>query len=202
MYGGIGLQTPRGSGTSGYVQKNRGYVPPSRVRREADLVSGKTANDPIRMAVLAKANQELLEHKVNISRNMVPIDSAICAGVLALLVQEVSQTSCDLRTPGRLSIPSRFAVTHLLDGHVRYDCQRKKEIESKVFDLRVRLEDEGANEAEIVRKEKELRARLSDASTSIITRGRGYVISFYPFSTWALWGGSEAASWLKIADHL
>lgn len=53
--------------------------------------------------------------------------------------------------------------------------QRKKEIESKVFDLRVRLEDQGYNEEDIVKKEKELRAKLSDASTSIITRGRGYV---------------------------
>jgi hypothetical protein len=28
MYNGIGLQTPRGSGTSGYVQKNLSYVKP------------------------------------------------------------------------------------------------------------------------------------------------------------------------------
>jgi hypothetical protein len=26
MYNGIGLQTPRGSGTSGYIQKNLGYM--------------------------------------------------------------------------------------------------------------------------------------------------------------------------------
>lgn len=64
MYGGIGLQTPRGSGTSGYVQKNRGYVPPNRVRRESDLVSGRAGNDVIKMAVVARANAELLEHQV------------------------------------------------------------------------------------------------------------------------------------------
>ena len=65
MYNGIGLQTPRGSGTSGHVQKNRGYVPPHRVRRETALVSGKGGpNDVFKKAVLAKANQEILEHKV------------------------------------------------------------------------------------------------------------------------------------------
>lgn len=65
MYNGIGLQTPRGSGTSGHVQKNRGYVPPQRVRNEAAMVSGRGgANDTFRAAVLAKANQDLMEHKV------------------------------------------------------------------------------------------------------------------------------------------
>jgi serine/arginine repetitive matrix protein 2 len=65
MYNGIGLQTPRGSGTSGYVTKNRGYVPPHRVRNETAVVSGRGGpNDTFKAAVLAKANQDLMEHKV------------------------------------------------------------------------------------------------------------------------------------------
>lgn len=76
--------------------------------------------------------------------------------------------------------------------------QRKKEIESKVFDLRVRLEDEGANEAEIVRKEKELRARLSDASTSIITRGRGYVHLILPILNLGVVGRKRGC---KLAEN-
>jgi len=34
MYNGIGLQTPRGSGTSGYVQKNLSFVKPQKTREE------------------------------------------------------------------------------------------------------------------------------------------------------------------------
>lgn len=33
MYNGVGLPTPRGTGTSGYVQKNAGYLEPSKIRR-------------------------------------------------------------------------------------------------------------------------------------------------------------------------
>ena len=34
MYNGIGLLTPRGSGTSGYVQKNLSFVRPQKSREE------------------------------------------------------------------------------------------------------------------------------------------------------------------------
>ena len=30
MYNGVGLQTPRGSGTSGYIQKNKSYLAPGQ----------------------------------------------------------------------------------------------------------------------------------------------------------------------------
>eukprot|EP00624_Nannochloropsis_granulata_P002315 evm.model.NODE_2173_length_12946_cov_34.893711.5 len=64
MYNGIGLATARGSATSGYVTKNRGYVPPRRIRQETALVSGRGGpQDTFKAAVLAKANQEILEHK-------------------------------------------------------------------------------------------------------------------------------------------
>jgi hypothetical protein len=36
MYNGIGLQTPRGSGTSGYVQKNLSYIKPFQKQRSKD----------------------------------------------------------------------------------------------------------------------------------------------------------------------
>ena len=34
MYNGIGLTTPRGSGTSGYVQKNLSFVKPQKSRED------------------------------------------------------------------------------------------------------------------------------------------------------------------------
>lgn len=79
MYNGIGLQTPRGSGTSGYVQKNRGYVPPHRVRNETAMVSGRGGpNDTFKAAVLAKANQDLMEHKVSVRTRA---GVCVCGGV-------------------------------------------------------------------------------------------------------------------------
>lgn len=36
MYNGIGLRTPRGSGTSGYVQRNLSFVPPLRKKYEPE----------------------------------------------------------------------------------------------------------------------------------------------------------------------
>jgi len=65
MYNGIGLQTPRGSGTSGYVQRNMAYIKPQQVRTTTGIVSGKGGpHDTFKPAVLAKANADLLEHKV------------------------------------------------------------------------------------------------------------------------------------------
>ena len=38
MYNGIGLTTPRGSGTSGYVQKNLSFVKPNQQRSRDDFL--------------------------------------------------------------------------------------------------------------------------------------------------------------------
>ena len=49
MYNGIGLSTPRGSGTSGYVQRNLGFVEPERRRRRrAPRPPARPRRDPPR----------------------------------------------------------------------------------------------------------------------------------------------------------
>ncbi|KAL6757497.1 hypothetical protein V8C86DRAFT_2624162 [Haematococcus lacustris] len=56
MYNGIGLLTPRGSGTSGHVQNNAFNLrggPPARIQPRADLDNGPK---------LLKADQTILEH--------------------------------------------------------------------------------------------------------------------------------------------
>lgn len=50
--------------------------------------------------------------------------------------------------------------------------QRKKQIEAKVYELRVKLEDQGYAEEEIVEREKALREKLSGSATQLI-KGRG-----------------------------
>lgn len=61
MYNGIGLQTPRGSGTSGYIQRNLSYVKP----RRSDFPLGSRIgleNHFGKGPKTRKANPELLEH--------------------------------------------------------------------------------------------------------------------------------------------
>lgn len=56
MYNGIGLTTPRGSGTNGYVQKNLSFVRHKIERQEYARI------DQIKPDVQKKPNQEILEH--------------------------------------------------------------------------------------------------------------------------------------------
>ncbi|KAH7957883.1 hypothetical protein HPB52_024048 [Rhipicephalus sanguineus] len=60
MYNGIGLQTARGSGTNGYVQRNL-----SLVQRSRDKVSYKSEEDIQRLdaQLIRKANSEILDHE-------------------------------------------------------------------------------------------------------------------------------------------
>lgn len=60
MYNGIGLQTPRGSGTNGYVQRNMSFVPKVR-----EKVNYRTEDDIKKLDALAnkKPNEEILAHE-------------------------------------------------------------------------------------------------------------------------------------------
>jgi serine/arginine repetitive matrix protein 2 len=57
MYNGIGLTTPRGSGTNGYVQKNLSFVKHRTERQEYARI------DQIKPDVAKKPNQEILDHQ-------------------------------------------------------------------------------------------------------------------------------------------
>lgn len=58
MYNGVGLQTPRGSGTNGYIQTNRFFVRGRPVKSEPqEFQNGQGTG-----GVTRKANQEILEH--------------------------------------------------------------------------------------------------------------------------------------------
>ena len=60
MYNGIGLQTPRGSGTNGYIQTNKFFVKP-KVGKVTENTKGFEA-DQGTAGVTRKANKEILEH--------------------------------------------------------------------------------------------------------------------------------------------
>ncbi|XP_028793740.1 serine/arginine repetitive matrix protein 2-like [Neltuma alba] len=60
MYNGIGLQTPRGSGTNGYIQSNKFFVKP-KISKVAENTRGYEA-DQGTAGVTRKPNREILEH--------------------------------------------------------------------------------------------------------------------------------------------
>lgn len=60
MYNGIGLQTPRGSGTNGYIQSNKFFVKP-KTTKVAENTRGFEA-DQGTAGVTRKPNKEILEH--------------------------------------------------------------------------------------------------------------------------------------------
>ncbi|PKI77107.1 hypothetical protein CRG98_002610 [Punica granatum] len=60
MYNGIGLQTPRGSGTNGYIQTNKFFVKP-KTGRVAENTKG-FEGDQGTAGVSRKPNKDILEH--------------------------------------------------------------------------------------------------------------------------------------------
>ncbi|KAG2696243.1 hypothetical protein I3760_07G049100 [Carya illinoinensis] len=60
MYNGIGLQTPRGSGTNGYIQSNR-FLIRSKTGRVSETTKGFEANQGT-AGITRKPNKDILEH--------------------------------------------------------------------------------------------------------------------------------------------
>ncbi|ERN01126.1 hypothetical protein AMTR_s00002p00205670 [Amborella trichopoda] len=57
MYNGMGLQTPRGSGTNGYIQRNTFFVKPKSARVETNEFRSDQG-----IGGVNKANKEILGH--------------------------------------------------------------------------------------------------------------------------------------------
>ncbi|KAI9025629.1 cwf21 domain-containing protein, partial [Hyaloraphidium curvatum] len=60
-YNGIGLSTVRGSGTNGYVQKNKSFLPKWREKPPADLSRGMPLTAPSMLS--REPNPAILEHE-------------------------------------------------------------------------------------------------------------------------------------------
>lgn len=63
MYNGIGLQTPRGSGTNGYIQSNKFFMKPksNKVLTDASSIKGFDTGQGT-AGLTRKPNKEILEH--------------------------------------------------------------------------------------------------------------------------------------------
>jgi serine/arginine repetitive matrix protein 2 len=65
MYNGIGLPTPRGSGTSGYIQKNLSHLKPRRTDfGKTELLESENDQGRLSQPIkLRKPNADLLDHE-------------------------------------------------------------------------------------------------------------------------------------------
>jgi len=63
MYNGVGLQSARGSGTSGYVQKNLSHIKPGQHFKQQDYGQILKAMKENPLAPPKPPNQELLQHE-------------------------------------------------------------------------------------------------------------------------------------------
>lgn len=59
MYNGVGLPSARGSGTSGYIQSNKGFRKPSQIKRITSVEIKRPEIIPEKAKVV---NKEILEH--------------------------------------------------------------------------------------------------------------------------------------------
>ena len=63
MYNGIGLTTPRGSGTSGHVVKNVSYLKPEFFRNKVDSNTGRqNSYSQTQGLITGQSNKEILDH--------------------------------------------------------------------------------------------------------------------------------------------
>ncbi|KAL0917712.1 hypothetical protein M5K25_012795 [Dendrobium thyrsiflorum] len=123
MYNGIGLQTPRGSGTNGYIQSNKFFVKPKSARVDTCPVGGSA--QPEGVGGIGKPNKDILEHdrKRQIQlRVLVPQDALADQGYTdaeiaekireAKKALEVELAASASTASGRPPLSKRFSVTH------------------------------------------------------------------------------------------
>merc|ERR1712110_140594 len=112
MYNGIGIQTPKGSGTNGYVQRNLANLRPQRVDFRELNKAFKTGGDAIKVK---KANPELLLHE---QKRKVEID--------LLKLEEELQAAGMREAEIQTTLERAQMMRAVEDGALRYDSELEK----------------------------------------------------------------------------
>ncbi|KAF4677996.1 Serine/arginine repetitive matrix protein 2 [Perkinsus chesapeaki] len=152
MYNGIGLQTPRGSGTSGYVQRNKSYLRPQRTDIKPFRENEAAAAAPPKPK---KADPELIYHnqKREIEVKLIDLhDTLIDAGEDEEIAQkkvdkerekmykELDDRRADAEAHGGELQADQMASTH------EYLQMQKRQADraAKAFGINTRNHEEGA----------------------------------------------------------
>ncbi|CAD8088500.1 unnamed protein product [Paramecium primaurelia] len=131
MYNNIGLMTPRGSGTSGYVQKNLAHIKPTR-KQDEFLKEIKAMKENVIQA-RKKANPDIILHEMkrDIELKKLTLQEELEARGIAedeikQRVQRLEEKLKDMLNKGE------YQLDHVADTHVK--TQRKEEQERKIGD--------------------------------------------------------------------
>lgn len=113
MYNGIGLTTPKGSGTNGYVQRNMATITAARLDFQKMNKSFKAAPD----MKVKKANLELLLHE---QKRKVEVD------LLKLEDELKAAGMADAEIESTISNERRNMMAAVSEGTLRYDSELAK----------------------------------------------------------------------------
>ncbi|CAK9019047.1 unnamed protein product [Durusdinium trenchii] len=117
MYGGVGIMTPKGSGTNGYVQRNLSFLPRQRLDFQAQIGQSFKSMTGENAIKVRKANNELLIHeqKRKVENELLKLeDELLSAGMPESEVQAAV---------GR---ERKHMLRAVEDGALRYDSELEK----------------------------------------------------------------------------
>ena len=128
MYNGIGLTTPRGTGTSGHVVKNVSYIRPEFFRNKIDANTGKHNNFDAHGLTSSVGNKEILDHnkKREIESKLFELqETMIEQGYTDIEVEEKVAEARKSYGRDRSSAPSKSSKP-TNDSHVRETLKKEE----------------------------------------------------------------------------
>eukprot|EP00434_Breviolum_minutum_P002596 symbB.v1.2.002293.t1/scaffold107.1/size327550/9 len=117
MYGGVGIMTPKGSGTNGYVQRNLSFLPRQRLDFKAQIGQSFKSMTGENAMKVRKANNELLIHeqKRKVENELLKLeDELLSAGMPEAEVQAA------------VNRERKHMLKAVEDGALRYDSELEK----------------------------------------------------------------------------
>lgn len=128
MYNGIGLTTPRGTGTSGHVVKNVSYIRPEFFRNKIDANTGKHNSYDSHGFTSSAGNKEILDHnkKREIESKLFELqETMIEQGYTDVEVEEKVAEARKSYGRDRSSAPSKSSKPSN-DSHVRETLKKEE----------------------------------------------------------------------------
>ncbi|KAG8223956.1 hypothetical protein J437_LFUL003764 [Ladona fulva] len=191
MYNGIGLPTPRGSGTNGYVQRNWAYI-----RKTKDKVHYKTEEELEKLEAHSnrQPNREILDHerKRKVEVKCIELEEILEEQGSAFLICLSMYNGIGLPTPRGSGtngyVQRNWAYIRKTKDKVHYkteeelekleahsnrqpnreilDHERKRKVEVKCIELEEILEEQGCSR-------KEIEAKVTTYRNMLMESGRG-----------------------------
>ena len=164
MYNGIGLTTPRGSGTSGHVVKNVSYLKPEFFRNKVDSNTGRqNSNSQTQGLISGQSNKEILDHnkKREIESKLYELQENMIDQGYSDAEIEVKLAEARKVQNNKASSASSRVSKSLNDSHVRESVKREENLRIRsAFGIKSNfVEGDSFNEEKIASQKAE---RIND----------------------------------------